>query len=115
MNLENLNTLRVANGKSPLKSWKESKAKLAAAYAAERELNIKSKPSPEAVKATVKRMAAEVVKATATPKGEAEVKRTSDVVAYALKHGLNPKSLRNKLRKAGLKAPYNVEDIEKLK
>jgi hypothetical protein len=36
------------------------------------------------------------------------------VASYAAAHGLNPRELRQKLRAAGLKAPYTLEQVEKV-
>jgi hypothetical protein len=46
-----------------------------------------------------------------TPAAEPEA---FSAAAYAAAHGLNPRELRQKLRAAGLKAPYSLADVEKV-
>lgn len=100
--LADLNSLRVINGKTSLKSWKESKAKLAAAIDKEQGLmaaNVMNpKGNPEKAR-TVKRQHGEV----ATPKAIKSVKVAAVNVAQIAKElGINPKVARAKLRKLNI-------------
>lgn len=88
--LATLNALRTAAGKAPLKSWKESKAKLEAAIAALTPAAKLSEPETKVQK-----------KAAAS---YAHADRPLKAICKEL--NLNPKVARAKLRKAGLSAPY---------
>jgi hypothetical protein len=48
-----------------------------------------------------------------TPPAEPEPKPFS-VASYAAAHGLDGRELRKKLRAAGLRAPYSLEQVEKV-
>lgn len=134
-NLETLNALRIELGMSPLKSWKESKAKLDAAYyalqskqAAEPALKIiTTVDGGKAVvkndrKATVKRLAAEAVaenerlaRLEASAKNKPlKIKSTKvNVASIAKELGLNPKVARAKVRKAGVKTEKEIRALLK--
>lgn len=94
--LATLNTLRTAAGKAPLKSWKESNAKLEAAIAALTPAAKLSEPAP------VAKAEAKVQKKAAASYAHAD--RPLQAICKEL--NLNPKVARAKLRKAGLSAPY---------
>ena len=122
MTLAILNELRIRNGKTELKSWKESKAKLAAAIDNEQGLmaanatNPKGNPSKQTV--TEQLLKEEIARAAvvpakkvnsvkhgevATPKAIKAVRvGTVNVAAIAKELGINPKVARAKLRKANV-------------
>ena len=112
MTLAILNELRIRNGKTELKSWKESKAKLAerieiekaiadASAQAERvarvEASAKNKPINILVKKTIEKNKAKLAK---TPQVSAKTVNKVNVAQIAKELGINPKVARAKLRKA---------------
>lgn len=112
--LAQLNTLRVAAGMKPLKAWKESKVKLEAAIAKlAQKLPEATDPTP-AQRATVERMAKEVIaktsgRAAATgdnmqqvPKAKpANTEGLISIATIADELDIDPKVARAKLRRAG--------------
>ena len=114
MTLAILNELRIRNGKTELKSWKESKAKLAerieiekaiadASAQAERvarvEASAKNKPINILVKKTIEKNKAKIAKAPQVSAKQEEAAKVN-VAAIAKEFGINPKVARAKLRKA---------------
>lgn len=95
MSLETLNALRAANGKAPLKAWKESKAKLAEAIAKEspKSLNVAAKTTTE--KKVEPKKVAKPAKSVATSSGKS-------TAAILKEFGLNPKVGRALLRRHGI-------------
>lgn len=121
--LATLNKLRLANGKSELKSWKESKARLAERIEAEKaiadsnkqaerlarvEASAKNKPinikaKLEAEKAAAVKKVTEDCVARATKRKEKRIATDKiNVSKIATELGINPKVARAKLRKANV-------------
>lgn len=98
--LADLNELRIQNNKQPLKSWKESKAKLIAAYEKEYAISFHAN-QPEELKAHKKAkkiiaddlLKEEVARAAIIPHNKV------NVASIAKELGINPKVARAKLRK----------------
>ena len=114
-----LNELRAMNGKAPLKSWKESKDKLAKAIDKENETRVagqnerleeeariarvsaKNKPINILVKKTIEKNKAKIAKAPQVSAKQEEAAKVN-VAAIAKEFGINPKVARAKLRKANI-------------
>ena len=102
MTLAILNELRIRNGKTELKSWKESKAKLAAAIDNEQGLLVANATNPKG-NPTKKAVAEKLVKQEIAKAAGVEAKHVNkhvNVAAIAKELGINPKVARAKLRKA---------------
>lgn len=116
-----LNELRAMNGKAPLKSWKESKDKLAKAIDKENETRVagqnerleeeariarvsasaKNKPINILVKKTIEKNKAKIAKASQVSAKQEEAAKVN-VAQIAKELGINPKVARAKLRKANI-------------
>lgn len=106
MSLETLNALRVANGKSPLKAWKESKAKLAEAIAKEgpKTLNVAAKATTEKKVEPKAKVEPKPAKKDKAPKPAKSVATSSgkSTASILKEFGLNPKVGRALLRRHGI-------------
>lgn len=112
MSLELLNTLRAANGKAPLKAWKDSKAKLEAAIAKEspKTLNVANeltdilKDVNKSLKDRDNKKPAKKddVPAPAKPKKSVASKEGKSTAQILKDFGINPKVGRALLRRHGV-------------
>lgn len=96
--LNELNALRTANSMKPLKSWKESKAKLDAAI---KKLSASSSTTTQ-LKASVEAVASKPVAKKPAAKAEAKkpAKDGTSISTIAAELGIDPKVARAKLRRA---------------
>ena len=93
-----LNELRTMNDKKPLKAWKESKVKLAAAIDKEHEVRQEERLARLEAK-SVKIVTARIVK-EGKPQNVTEAGAKVNVAKIAKELGINSKVARAKLRKA---------------
>ncbi len=103
--LADLNNLRVLNNKQPLKAWKESKAKLIAAYEKEYAISFHAN-QPEELRGDELKAHKKAKKIIADDLLKEEVARAAiiphnkvNVASIAKELGINPKVARAKLRK----------------
>lgn len=119
--LSALNVLRVRAGKPALKAWKESRAKLQAAYDLLNAKDIADFEKHDERKATdkakVDRMYAP--RKSATEKASPKVvvnemsARQSDFAEWCRQNNVNPKVARARLRKAGIEKVNGRYDLNK--
>ena len=104
MSLELLNTLRAANGKAPLKAWKDSKAKLAEAIAKEspKTLNVANELTDIIEDVNKSRDKKKQTEVPAKPKKSVASKEGKSTAQILKDFGINPKVGRALLRRHGV-------------